>query len=170
MCLACRRAKNLMYIENGDTPTGCVPDKKTIGLLCIMCIYYSYTHVPIKELFSNLQTSYYSHFFLHNPERICFENSAETPKGYRNGMSSLRSLGFSGISEKTANGKGDRRISPLQVSPEGFHRNLFHSRPTASRINARSGGENSVSSQTRPNESRFKPPFLSLLRFGLDSQ
>ena len=40
-----------MYIENGDTPTGCVPDKKTISLLCIMCIYDRYTHVPMKNFF-----------------------------------------------------------------------------------------------------------------------
>ena len=70
MCLACRRGKNWMYIENGDTPTGCVPDKKTISLLCILNIYYSYTHVPIKELFSDSQTS---HFFLRISELICFE-------------------------------------------------------------------------------------------------
>lgn len=59
-----------MHIENGDTPTGCVPDKKTISLLCILNTYYSYTHVPIKELISDSQTS---HFFLCILERICFE-------------------------------------------------------------------------------------------------
>lgn len=118
MFLACRRAKILMYIENGDTPTGCVPDKKTIGLLCVMCIYYSYTHVRIKELFSNSQTTYYSHFFLRNPERICFENSAETPKGYRNGMSSLRSLSFSGISEKQPKEKETDASAPSRCRPK----------------------------------------------------
>lgn len=59
-----------MYIENGGTPTGCVPDKKTIRLLCILLILFSYTHVPIKEL-----------FLIHRPAifpfassmRICFE-------------------------------------------------------------------------------------------------
>lgn len=119
MCLASRRGKNRMYIEKGDTPTGCVPDKKTISLLCILCKQTSYMHIAIKELLSNSQTS---HFFLRIPELICFENSAETPKGYRNGITPIRTLGFSGISEKTPK-KGDRRISPLQVSPEGFHRN-----------------------------------------------
>lgn len=85
MFLACRRAKNLMYIENGDTPTGCVPDKKTIGLLCIMCIYYSYTHVPIKELFSNStsnsQTTYYSHFFFATPSAYVLRTRLKHLKG-----------------------------------------------------------------------------------------
>lgn len=74
------QGQNLMYIENGDTPTGCVADKKTI--------------IP-----------------------------TEIPKVYRNGIESIRRLGFSGISEKTDKRKGSLRISPLQVSPEGFHRN-----------------------------------------------
>lgn len=60
MCLASRRGKNRMYIENGDTPTGCVPDKKTISLLCILRKQTSYMHVTIKELLSDPQTS---HFF-----------------------------------------------------------------------------------------------------------
>lgn len=70
MCLASRRGKNRMYIENGDTPTGCVPDKKAISLLCILRKQTSYMHVAIKELLSDPQTS---HFFLRISERICFE-------------------------------------------------------------------------------------------------
>lgn len=69
MCLACRRGKNLMYIENGDTPTGCVPDKKTISLLCTMCKQFSYMHVAINELFSNSQTS---EFFPLHPRTYMF--------------------------------------------------------------------------------------------------
>ncbi len=60
MCLASRRGKNRMYIENGDTPTGCVPDKKTISLLCILRKQTSYMHVAIKELLSDSQASHFS--------------------------------------------------------------------------------------------------------------
>lgn len=43
-----------------DTPTGCVPDKKTISLLCILRKQTSYMHVAIKELLSDSQASHFS--------------------------------------------------------------------------------------------------------------
>lgn len=74
----CLLTKGFLILENGDTPTGCVPDKKTISLLCILRKHTSYMHVAIKELFSDSQTS---HFFVASPSVYVLRTRLKHLKG-----------------------------------------------------------------------------------------